>query len=287
MKQVYNLAIIISIAFFSIGIFSFLMPNKSTSADSLQRPPELIVDGMVLIPAGEFEMGRTDGKPDERPVHTVYVDAFYMDIYEVTNAAYKEFIEANPQWQKDKIKRSLHDGEYLRLWDGNNYQSGRDDYPVKYVSWYAAMAYAKWKGKRLPTEAEWEKAARGNLVGKPYPWGETIDVRDANYFRHVNDTTPVGKYPPNAYGLYDMVGNVWEWCLDAYDPEFYRKSEKINPISGGKVTDNFLDVSTSRVFRGGSWANQSLFIRVDNRDAWLPDYSSIFVGFRCVKEIPD
>ncbi len=130
-----------------------------------------VVPGMVLIPAGEFEMGRADGISDEKPVHTVYVDAFYMDIHEVTNAEYKKFIDANPQWQKDRIARRLHDGTYLRPWSGNDYPPGRGDYPVNYVSWYAAMAYAKWAGKRLPTEAEWEKAARGGLVGKGYPWG--------------------------------------------------------------------------------------------------------------------
>ena len=250
-----------------------------------------VVPGMVLIPAGEFEMGRGDGAADERPIHTVYVDAFYMDIHEVTNAEYKKFIDANPQWQKDRIARRLHDGTYLRPWSGNDYPPGRGDYPVNYVSWYAAMAYAKWAGKRLPTEAEWEKAARGGLVGKGYPWGDTVEATDANHARYINDIAAVGQYAPNGYGLYDMVGNVWEWCLDEYDSDFYVKSPRTNPFSGGTLTDiinNFLsvDIDTDRVFRGGCWSDNGLFIRVENRDGGIPMYASVFGGFRCVKPVP-
>lgn len=244
-----------------------------------------VPEGMVLIPAGEFDMGRQDGSKEERPRHTVYVDAFYMDIYEVTNAQYKTFIDANPQWQKDNISDQYHDGTYLRLWNKNNYPPGRGNYPVNYISWYAAMAYAQWVGKRLPTEAEWEKAARGDKVGKAYPWGDATDPERANHARYINDTEPVGQYDPNGYGLYDMVGNVWEWCLDEYDPEFYKKSKKRNPFNNGSLTDvidNFKNIKTSRVFRGGSWADNIYFLRVDNRDAGIPNYASVFGGLRCV-----
>ena len=103
-----------------------------------------VPDGMVLIPAGEFIMGNNDQHVNERPAHTVYIDAFYMDIYEVTNAQYKVFIDENPQWQKHNIPDEYHDSYYLRLWDGNNYPEGEANYPVIYVSWYAAMAYAEW-----------------------------------------------------------------------------------------------------------------------------------------------
>ena len=117
---------------------------------------------MVLIPAGEFQMGSDDGQEDEKPVHTVYVDAFYMDKYEVTNLEYQRFLFENPRWQKDQIAKKFHKGGYLSDWNGNNYPEGKANYPVTYVSWYAAMAYAQWAGKRLPTEAEWEKCcARG------------------------------------------------------------------------------------------------------------------------------
>lgn len=244
-----------------------------------------VPEGMVLIPAGEFEMGRHDGPKEERPRHTVYVDAFYIDIYEVTNAQFKTFTDANPQWQKENIPDQYHDGTYLRLWDKNNYPPGRENYPVNYISWYAAMAYAQWVEKRLPTEAEWEKAARGGMVGKAYPWGDATDPEHANHARYINDTEPVGQYDPNGYGLYDMVGNVWEWCLDEYDSEFYMKSEKRNPFNNGSLTeviDNFKNIKTYRVFRGGSWADNIHLLRVDNRDAGPPNYASVFGGLRCV-----
>ena len=190
-----------------------------------------IPEGMALIPAGEFEMGSDTGKNNERPVHTVTLDAFYMDMYEVTNAQYKVFIDANPEWQKENIPPAFHDGVYLRLWDGNTYPEGKADHPVIYVSWYAAMAYAEWVGKRLPTEAEWEKAARGELIGQTYPWGDTHDATLANYTRYHNAPVAVGQYPPNGYGLYDMAGNISEWCLDEYDPDFYAISPARKPIS--------------------------------------------------------
>ena len=170
---------------------------------------------MVLIPAGEFHR-QSDGLA--RTFHgEIHVEAFFIDVYEVTNAQYKKFIDANPQWQKNQILDKYHDGSYLDYWDGNNYPIGKDDYPVTHVSWYAAMAYAQWADKRLPTETEWEKAARGGLVGMKYPWGTAIDASKANYDGNFDGPTPVGNYAPNGYGLYDMSGNVSEWCLDAND----------------------------------------------------------------------
>ena len=247
------------------------------------------IDGMVLIPAGEFEMGSNEGAANERPAHTVYVDAFYMDIHEVTNAQYKVFVDANPQWQKDNIAAEYHDGVYLRLWDRNNYPEGEGDHPVIYVSWYAAMAYAEWAGKRLPTEAEWEKAARGGRAGEAYPWGDTIDATRANYGRHFNAPIAVGQYPPNGYGLYDMVGNISEWCLDEYDPDFYAASPRENPFSDGTretIINHFKNVKKKdRVLRGGCWSDNGLFLRVTYRD-WGPQhYTSVFRGFRCVKSL--
>ena len=250
-------------------------------------------EGIALIPAGEFQMGRKDGRSDEKPVHTVYIDAFYMDVYEVTNAQYKKFVDATPQWRKDRIPSSYHDGDYLRHWSGNSYPSGRGNHPVAYVSWYGAMAYAAWAGKRLPTEAEWEKAARGGLVGQKYPWGDSIDSSKANYGRpwrgQTIPTTPVGSYAPNGYGLYDMAGNVWEWCLDAYDGDFYKNSPRRNPIAGADnvthITNNFTSIKNNRVLRGGSWTYLPLYLRVATRLRSDPSYSYVNYGFRCARSV--
>ena len=245
---------------------------------------------MVLIPAGEFEMGSVGAgaSVNERPVHTVYLDAFYMDEYEVTNAQYREFVLANPEWQKQH-SRNLG---YLRHWDGNDYPSGKGNHPVV-VGWYSAMTYAQWAGKRLPTEAEWEKAARGGLVGKRYPWGDSLDKTKANYNGDgtKDGTTRVGTYPRNGYGLYDMAGNSPEWCLDEYQERFYESSPRRNPIAGAESITDLLDSFTEgnqtvrwahRVYRGGSWYFSSP--RVSDRSNVSPwHFYNRDIGFRCVK----
>ncbi len=263
--------------------------NTVTTPPVTPKPstPSAPVD-MVLIPAGEFQMGSTD-TADEKPVHTVYTNAFYMDKYEVTNAQYKVFIDANPQWRKDRIPTKYHDGDYLKHWNGNNYPSGKGNHPVNYVSWYGAMAYAKWAGKRLPTEAEWEKAARGGLVSKKYPWGNDIDPTKANYDKNVGNTRFVGWYGANDYGLYDMAGNVLEWCLDRYDENFYGTASRQNPIAGGNIkgiTGNFLNSTATRVLRGGSWSVLAQNVRVADRTKGNPTLSYFGLGFRCVRAVP-
>ena len=221
-----------------------------------------VPEGMVLIPAGTFRMGSNDPEAfiDEQPVRTVNVSAFSIDKSEVTNAQYRAFVLANRQWQKGRIRAGYHDGNYLKHWNGNNYPSGKANHPVVYVSWYAARAYATWAGKRLPTEAEWEKAARGGLVGQKYPSGNMIDANSANYGNGVGGTTPVGRYAENGYGLFDMAGNVWEWCSNAYG-----------------------SIENSRVLRGGSWSDHALDLRVSFRGWDVPTFTNGTVGFRCVK----
>ena len=259
-----------------------LMMQSSTP----EQPAVHTIGDIALIPAGEFEMGgnASNAESDEKPAHTVDVEAFYIDKYEVTNVQYKKFADANPQWQKDNIPHKIHNGKYLNLWQDNTYPPGKENHPVVYVSWYAAMAYAKWAGKRLPTEAEWEKAARGGVVGIKYPWGDLIDPSKANYGGEVGDTRPVGSYPPNDYGLYDMVGNVMEWCLDAYDEGFYSHSPLHNPIAGGRLTDivdNFQNVTSLRVVRSGCWYNVPMHVRLADRYGTLPEDASKGRGFRC------
>ena len=254
-------------------------------------PPE----GMVLIPAGSFEMGSEDEEAwhNEQPVHTVHLDAFYMDAYEVTNAQFKAFVDANPDWQKGNIGDKFHDELYLEEWTGNNYPTGKADHPVIWVHWYAAMAYAEWAGKRLPTEAEWEYAARGGLAGKKYPWGDAEPTpADANYFNNIDDTTPVGTYAANGYGLFDMAGNVWEWCLDAYDPDFYAASDNSrNPIAGGEtiqwLRENFTSIPTDplRVLRGGGLNSAADGLTVAARNDNPPTEVDWAYGFRCVQDV--
>ena len=260
-------------------------------------PPDVDApDGMVLIPAGEFQMGSNDeeANEDERPVHAVFVDAFLMDKYPVTNSEFKEFIDANPKWRKPElfsghIPIAYHDGAYLKDWDYEDYPESKEDHPVTQVSWYAAMAYSQWVGKRLPTEAEWEKAARGRLERKKYPWGDPIDLDASGYAHELDDTTPVGLSPVNGYGLYDISGNVWEWCLDAYDADFYASSSHTNPFSGVNSVEwmvkNFRSVKVSRVLRGGPWGADSQGVRVSHRFRGNPADTFPTFGFRCVKAV--
>lgn len=265
------------------------------------------LEDMALIPAGEFQMGTKDAVAEERefthdiiymsawfdeqPAHTVHVDAFYMDIYPVTNKQYREFLLANPIWQKENIDPKYHDGNYLRDWKGNNYPRWKGNHPVTSISWYAAMAYATWSGKRLPTEAEWERAARGGLKNKSFPWGNTIDSSKANYDKNIGKTTPVGKYAPNQYGLYDMVGNVMEMVLDEYDAFYYSISSSVNPVSGAdtiqEIVENYKNIKTHRGVRGGSWANFAPYVRVADRNYSSPKSTGELGGFRCVKDVPD
>ena len=248
-------------------------------------PRSPIPPDMAFFRAGRFfRMGsdkwEKDAETDEKPQHNVHLDAFYMDKYETTNAQYKEFIDANPQWQKNRIPKKYHDGDYLKHWNGNDYPPDKGNHPVVYVSWYAAMAYAEWRGKRLPTEAEWERAARSSRLWR------AINVDTANYGENVGDTTPVGTYPLDASGLYDIAGNVWEWCLDEYTPDFYAISPSHNPLAGGTM-DNILsdwrNVKTVRVLRGGSWVSDAKFVRVSDRTRFTPKITNKARGFRCVK----
>ena len=237
---------------------------------------------MVLIPSDIFQ-----------PMHPSYVDAFYMDKYEVTNAQYKAFVDANPQWQKDQIEDRFHNGNYLFPWDGTNYPPGKANHQVTDVSWYAAMAYAQWAGKRLPTEAEWEYAARGGLNAKKYPQGDTLIPNDANYGGRVRDTTAVGQYAANGYGLYDMAGNAWEWCLDAYGAGIYdiyiayHNSQNliVRKHILQSLVENFTSIATSptHVLRGGSAYFVVREWRVTNRYWVTPLTTSGLGGFRCAR----
>lgn len=249
------------------------------------------LENMALIPAGEFEMGSEDDEAfgDEYPVHTVYLDAYYIDKYPVTNAQYKAFVDENPEWNWFNVLKEYSDVDYLKHWRANSFPVSQAEHPIVNVSWYAAMAFAEWSGKRLPTEAEWEKAARGGVRGNKYTWGDDADPSMANYDWNIGGTTPVGVYPANGYDIYDMCGNVWEWCLDAYQEGVSMGESPRNPIVGAAsvewIVDHRNDVSSNRVLRGGSWRIPASLVRIANRNAESPSFSLNVIGFRCVSSV--
>ena len=232
---------------------------------------------MLLVPAGEFFMGSVDNDPfadeDEWPQHAVYIDAFWVDKTEVTNSEFQYCVEAG------KCDPHLHVG---------NTFAGADQ-PVVGVDWFQAATYCEWVGGRLPTEAEWEKAARGT-DGRTYPWGNKFDGSrlnycDANCIQDWRDnrfddgykyTSPVGSYPTGAspYGLLDMSGNVWEWTADWYDKDYYVTSTYQNPTGPSS--------GQQRVIRGGSWHYAGRNLRVVNRHKDSPAFRYDKIGFRCV-----
>lgn len=216
-----------------------------------------------------------------------------MDETEVTNAQFQAFLIENSQWQRGQIDLRFAKADYVKHWNRNNYPSGKGNHPVVNVSWYAAMAYSEWAGKRLPTKAKWERAARGGLSGKKYPHGNTITERDANYGNNVKGTTLVRSYSANGYGLYDMAGNVWEWCLDAYYKTSYSMlpwySAARNPFSHVNGVQWLLDtpivVNSSRVIRGGDWNNPARNVWCAHRHYVTPEYPVDSIGFRCLTPV--
>ncbi|MBU6351486.1 MAG: formylglycine-generating enzyme family protein [Chloroflexi bacterium] len=233
----------------------------------------------ILIPAGSFQMGCDSSNPaetcfgDEQPLHTVTLDAYYIDKYEVTNARYKVCVDAGGctvPVSVDSYTRSPYYGT-----------STYADYPVFYVTWWQASAFCEWAGKRLPTEAEWEKAARGSSDTRVYPWGDSAPYcTKTNYNFCVGETSRVGFYPSGAspYGVMDMAGNVWEWVNDWYDGSYYSVSPGSNPQ--GPTT------GSKRVLRGGSWQYGYFGVRSAHRNGsvYVLDYwDHYFVGFRCVR----
>ena len=280
------------------------IPNEETLSPPTNLPETILgadTAPMVLNPAGEFQRGSgpgTVGNAKTRPMHAVYLDAFYIDRYEVTLGQYNQFVLATNH-------RPLPDWAYQ--------YATTEAHPVVGVSWEDATAYAKWARKRLPTEAEWEKAARGGLVQKNHPWGDTaVDGTQCNFAdknmwiiwnterdpednwadEHLDDgyayTAPVGSYPPNGYGLYDMAGNVWEWCFDAYDENFYANSPYENPIAEILIRDganNIVAVNKLRVTRGTSWYDGVPSIWIASRLRQSPDSQVTNVGFRCVQSV--
>ena len=230
---------------------------------------------MRLIPDGPFMMGSSDGMADEEPAHIVNLPAFYMDKYEVTNALYKVCVDAGACQVPANTSAGIHSGAY------GTYGSPQfDNYPVIWVDWDRAQSYCAWRGTRLPSEPEWEKAARGT-DGRKYPWGDAIDPTFANYGSNVPDdydgvfgkTTAVGSYPKgqSPYGIYDMAGNVWEWVADWYD---------VYP-GGDPGANSAFGQEAYRVLRGGSWSDDPALLRTSFRGGNVPNTTVNYIGFRC------
>lgn len=270
--------------------FALVFTCLACSEEEAARSPE----GMVLIPAGTFQMGSTTGDVDEAPVHTVELGAFYIDQHEVTNTEYQAFVTATghpaPRGIGYTAVYELLKQDY-RPWRDPGFN--HPNQPVTTVTWFDATTYCEWAGKRLPTEAEWEKAARGGLEGTRYPWGDAEpDNTTANFAdsqtefewrsANVNDgylfTAPVGTFPPNGYGLFDMAGNVWEWCADWYSPVYYAESPSRNPKGP--------DTGERRVLRGGTWYRAAHTLRNAERVSDFPENSLNVVGFRCAMDAP-
>jgi formylglycine-generating enzyme required for sulfatase activity len=281
-------------------------PSNAQLGDTWTRP----ADGMLLhfIPAGEFLMGSTDSDPDassdEKPQHTVTLDAYWIDQTEVTNAMFERYVqETGYQTTAEKAGSGYIFNTSTKSWEdtqGADWRhprglssslDGLENHPVVQGSWDDAVAYCSWAGGRLPSEAEWEKAARG-VDGRIFPWGNqtvaggllnfadlNLDVDWAD--RSIDDgyqfTAPVGSYPAGAspYGLFDMAGNVWEWVQDWYSETYYASSPASNPTG--------LSSGDYRALRGGPWVGGSMVVRTAVRGWYNPDYRSVSGGFRCVR----
>lgn len=250
-------------------------PLSTATRTPVPPPPPIVdagqvwvspIDGveMVGVPAGEFIMGRDDAIYErESPAHTVFLDAFYIDKLEVTNDLYRTCLEAGGCLE---IERP----EYFENPD-------LADHPVINVDIEMARRYCGWAGKRLPTEAEWEKAARGTDE-RTFPWGEGIDCDHAQYKECGGQTVPVGSYPLRAspYGALDMAGNVWEWAPDLFVEDYYQDSPERNPTGG--------DRGNEFVFRGGSWTESGDLLSSSYRTWYNPNAQYYNLGFRCVRQ---
>jgi len=225
----------------------------------------------VSIPAGEFLMGSEEGRSNESPVHAVYVDAFEIGEYEVTNHQYAQCVLSGICGKPAEFGNLKYSTEEYAL------------NPVTGVNLNDAESFCDYAGGRLPTEPEWEYAARGGWENQPYVWGDDEpDCERANINGDgecIRGTSPVGDYAPNGYGLYDMAGNVWEWTADWYAESYYANSPASNPTGPESVS-----TVDTKVSRGGSWKSLDVYMPVSYRHDWFyPDYWSDSLGFRCVR----
>lgn len=314
-----------------------LRPTPSEPSEESAPLPGTAPDGMVWIRPGTFWMGAEAGPPDSRPVHKVAVSGFWMDKHEVTNAQFAKFVEATgyltvAERQPDPKEFpgadpkllvpgsavfSIPDGpidlrrnNWWKYVKGANWRrpegpqstiSGKENHPVVQICWHDATAYCKWAGKRLPTEAEWEYAARGGLMQKEFCWGHDLMPGNkwmSNIWQGEFPTTntaedgfvttaPVMSFPPNGFGLFDMSGNAWEWCADWYDPDYYAVSQSNNPTGPARGAPARDADQPSKVQRGGSFLCHDSYCRnyrPYSRHSSTPDSAANHIGFRCAQD---
>ncbi len=234
----------------------------------LMGTPAVALDGLMRT----YGIGHREILLPETPQHRVEIAPFSLQAYPVTNSQYATFVTANPTWAPGNIAPELHNGLYLVHWTDGVCPPQLADHPVTHVSWFAARAYAAWLGLRLPTEAEWEYAARTNRPQAEFPWGnEPPSKARANYANQVGGTTPIGSYPATPWGLYDLAGNVWEYCQDLW----FEHHDRSNGAS---------DLAR-RAIRGGSWQGQPVNLRLTYRDSHPALGASPVVGFRCAADL--
>lgn len=248
----------------TVSALVFLIGGGSSPAKAAAEDKD-----MVLIPKGEFTMGSNEHADETK--HQVVLDPYWIDKYETSNARYRQFMKATSHaapayWDDPRLNKA--------------------NQPVVGVSWTDANTFCKWEGKRLPTEAEWERAAKGPDGERHYPWGHSIDSNKANYGQNVGRTAPVDSYPEgvSGYGVYNMAGNVFEWVDDWYDPTYYKGSIALNP-KGADRGYNFANQGPVKVLRGGSWLAPETSLHTSHRFWNQPDNNSygVGLGFRCAK----
>jgi formylglycine-generating enzyme required for sulfatase activity len=249
---------------------------------------------VARIPAGEFLMGAEDGDEDERPVHRTYLDEYAIGTHPVTNEEYSEFIRDTghpsptirnlPQVVSPPLESNFRTMAAAYFWTNGTPPEGREQHPVTLVGYDDARAYCAWlstksnRPVRLPTEAEWERAARGGLESRKFPWGDAIDATCAHYLangesKSQRGTARVGSYAANGFKLHDMAGNVWEWVSDWYGQEYYGRAQYLNPQGP--------DQGVMRLVRGGAWVNaEPRYLRCAYRHKVPPDTYAYSIGFR-------
>ena len=259
-----------------------LLTNLIFLFSTCNRASKAIIgnDEYITVKGGTFLMGSENGEDYEKPIHSVTISDFKIGKYEVTNAQFCEFLneEGNGEggggtWlylEHSKIEKK-----------GTQFtsKSGYGNHPVVVVSWEGANEFAKWKGARLPTEAEWEFAAKGGNITKGYTYSGSNQIEEVAWYEKnsENKTHPVGQKQPNELEIFDMSGNVWEWCNDWFNEEYYSSSENQNPRGPG--------IGTAKVLRGGEVDFNEKFCRVDNRYSISPHARNTRIGFRLVKEM--